>query len=224
MEDRFKDGLRGEEYNLLKLAYTHFDEFQNCIAEQISSYAKNGMKILEIGTGIATTLEPTLNILGNKQVKLIATDISSSDLVIAQQCIKNDKRVTFIAADIFELLPLIEANSFDVIYTGWTLHNFTQTQRKFLFFHIKRILKTKGLFVNGDRFAYDDEETQTKSINEQLQLYKEYLPSNLCEGWSAHILDDENWKFTESEQASYLKNGRFIYRLRNEGIFVANND
>lgn len=223
-EDRFKNGLRGEEYNFLLKAYSHYGEFQNCIAQAVASYAQEDMNILELGTGIGPTLEAVITNLGEKRIQIVAVDMNADDLEIASQCISNDKRVSFVMANIFVLLPLLATSSFDVICSGWTLHNFTESQRGFLFSHIKRILKKDGLFVNGDRFAYNDPSKQEISINEQLQLYKEYLPHNLCEGWSHHILEDEEYKFLESEQLVYFPNGKFTYRKRNEGVFIATNE
>ncbi len=221
--DRFS-GLRGDEYTFLVRAYPHFDEFQRKIANAVSEHIGDSAKVLEIGTGIGYTLLPLVESLSAKKaVHVYALDISASDLLHAKENIAeySSQSVAFIAADVFELLPLLESNSFDAICSGWTLHNFTQEQRACIFTHIKRILKDGGICVNGDRFAYDDEMRQSESIAEQLALYREHMPPHLSDAWSAHILEDEKWMFTESEQASYFPNGRFTFRLRNEGVFVA---
>ena len=222
--DRFQK-VAGDEYFHLKKAYPHFDEFQETIGVEVAKHVEPKMALLEIGTGVGYTLKPLISSLGNADVTIMAIDTRQEDLDLAAADIK-DGRVKYLNADIFELLPSLKESSIDIIFSGHTLHNFKKDERAMIFAEIKRVLKPGGLFVNGDRYAYDDKKKQTDSIQEQLDLYEKFLPKipvDLCKEWSDHIIEDENWKFLESEQLKYFPNGKFIFRLRNEGVFVATN-
>ena len=148
MTKRFH-GKIGEEYALFERAYTHFNEFQERIAKQVSKHCK-GKKvypILELGCGPGPTSKKLLML--NK--KAILTAVDNEPLMIAQAedyLQQYEDRVYLVQRDILEYLDNMPGSVFDAVASGWTLHNFDSSYREKVLRGIYRVLKPNGKFFS----------------------------------------------------------------------------
>ena len=199
MEAKRFHGKIGEDYELFKLACPHFDDLQNTVGKTIKDYFKKAnekeINVLEIGCGPGYTTEIILN--SDKRTKVFAVDnesvMISQAKIVLNNFIKNN-RVKLTEADTLEFLKKQNSNFFDAFASGFTLHNFKKEFRKEILKEIYRTLKSKGIFVNGDKYALDDEEEYKKALDWQMQEFrKQYSKINrydLIEEWTKHYEED----------------------------------
>ena len=96
---------------------------------------------------------------------------------------------------------------------------------------IYRVLKSGGLFINADKYAYDGEKEHTKHSQWQLQQFEIFDKINrpdLKNAWTKHYLDDEKpeIRMQEGEFREILNSLGFIeiekiYRKHMEAVIVA---
>ena len=237
MEDKRFNGKAGEEYNLFKLACPHFEELESTlgkiIKEQFQDKNNSEIKVLEIGCGPGFT---TLILLdSDERTKIIAVDNESVMIEQAKDILKEfiDKnRVQLVEDDALEFLKKQDSDSFDVFASGFTLHNFPNDFREKVLKEIYRALKPEGIFVNADKYALDDESEHKKSLNWQLQQFKEkYSQINrpdLIEEWTSHYLEDDkpNVIMKESDSIKAMNKIGFkginvVFRKQMEAVLFA---
>src|SRR5258706_11558318 len=219
-------GILGDDYNLLKFAYPHHDEFQEKIGLEIQAYAKSRKLdepiILEGGCGSGIT---SLFILKrNPQAKLVGVDNERKMLDQAKDILeKYLGQVELVHQDLLEYLKSQSSESVDIFVVVWTLHNLQPKYRDAVFQEVTRILKPKGLFISGDMYAPENVEQHTKELEAQLDRFKQYSNKELAAAWVAHNLEDDKIKIRESEQIAILQdlgftNVRIAYRKDMEAI------
>jgi tRNA (cmo5U34)-methyltransferase len=237
MEDKRFHGKAGEEYNLFKLACPHFEELENTlgkiIKEQFQDKNNLEIKVLEIGCGPGYT---TLIILdADKRTKIVAVDNGPVMVEQAKTILKDfidNKRVQLIEDDALEFLNKQNSDSFDVFASGFTLHNLPKDFREKILKEIYRVLKSGGIFVNADKYALDNESEHKKSLNWQLQQFKEkYSQINrpdLIEEWTKHYLQDDkpNVIMKESDSINTMnkfgfKDTKIIFRKQMDAVLFA---
>jgi len=95
------------------------------------------------------------------------------------------------------------SNSVDIIASAYTLHNFLHDYREQVINEIFRVLKPKGQFINGDRYALDDISQHTRLTQQDIAHFFSVLTKanklELLEQWIVHLFCDE------SEIASCVK-------------------
>jgi len=230
-EDLFNtENKIAEEYDLLKLAIPHHDEFQAQVSVELSKEftQESEPKILELGSGTGlTTMEIIKSIPGGT--------ISSVDLedgMVQQAKEKNiPENVEFIVQDALEYLKNSQENTFDSVVTGYTLHNFENDFRNQILEEVYRVLKPGGLFINADKFALDDEIEYKKIYDEQISMYDVYDAlgkSDLKKEWVEHyaVDDKENIRLVEGIFKNKLKEIGFssvetTYREMLEAVVTA---
>ena len=84
----------------------------------------------------------------------------------------------------------------DFIASNFTIHNFDENYRNEILAEIFRVLKSGGIFINGDRYAISDprehlKETQ-KTVRKLFQSFQEIERLDLLEEWIIHLLSDES--------------------------------
>jgi len=237
MEDKRFHGKAGEEYKLFKLACPYFEELENTlgkiIKEQFQDKEISEIKVLEIGCGPGYT---TLIILdSDERTKIVAVDNEPVMIEQAKEILKefvDNGRVKLIEDDALEFLKNQSSDSFDVFASGFTLHNFPKEFREQVIKEIYRVLKPEGIFVNTDKYAFNDESKHKKSLHWQLQQFKEkYSRINrpdLIQEWTNHYLEDDKPEIVMNESESMKSMGKtgfkdlkMVFRKQMEAVLFA---
>ena len=197
-EQRFS-GKISEKYSLYGMGSPHHDEFEEKIAEIVGEFSKKitdeKIRLIELGCGDGST---TIRLM-NADQRIVIDTIENEPSMIEQA--KNNLKefiekgkVKIIYADVVEYLQKLENSSVDIIASGLVIHNLTGVQRTELMNEVSRVLKSGGLFVNGDKIAQSDYEKHQEDLWNQIRAYDLYLKHGLPElrkGWILHCIEDE---------------------------------
>ena len=200
MDQKRFSGKVGEEYELFKMVCPHYDELQEAIGYAIASRFKDSdnseIKALEIGCGSGYTTSIVLD--SDKRVNVTAIDNEPIMIDQARDVLKNyvsENKVSFREVDALSYLKSCSEDSYDIFFSAFSLHNFSQEYRSDLIREIYRVLKKGGLFVNGDKYAKDnlsDHEEDLKWQVAQFDLYDKIGKPELKKEWTQHYLEDEH--------------------------------
>jgi len=215
------NNILGEKYELFKDTVYYYDELENTIAREVSSFVnRDGLVLLEIGAGSGITTDAVLSKI-DKNISIKAVDNEQKLLKDAEQILSEymDK-VELINSDILDYLKNIPDNYFDGVYSGWTIHNLNSEIRKELFKEIGRVTKSGGFFINGDKIAVSDSVEHQKNYDGFMELLKKIGEKGhvqLEQEWIKHYEEDELIRFSQDEQEGLLRdNGfseiKFIFR------------
>jgi len=101
---------------------------------------------LDLGIGTGHTTAAVLE--ADPRIRVVCVDNSEERLVIAKD--RLDGKVKLVNADILDYLKLQEAESFDLVYSGFTLHCMPKWERKVAYHGIQKVLKSDGMFLDYD--------------------------------------------------------------------------
>lgn len=196
-------GKIGEEYHLLKLICPAAPEMSWRVGASLASLLEaqkvvnEPFRVLELGTGTGMTtlaiLQQNPNILlhglDNEGVMLnqarilLADPLAEGKLVLEQN-------------DALSGLRMLPDASLDAIVSAYTLHNFLDDYRREVYGEIGRVLKPRGFFINGDRYALDEVQAHTQLIQDEVRFYFEKLVQvdriDVLEQWIVHLFSDES--------------------------------
>jgi tRNA (cmo5U34)-methyltransferase len=235
--DRYS-GVLGKHYNLISQVMSYHERFQNTVKETLATYTKEHpelaeIKVLEVGTGTGLTSVRVLE--ADPRVKLTTVDADGNLMEKAKQVLADmTERIEFINKDILSALQAMASESIDAMASALTIHNFPTEYREQMMRELARVLKSGGLFVNADKYAFDDLEAHKKSLKEQIDSFDMFdkmdvpevdIPT-LKQGWIKHYQDDERTKITENEQIKMLedlgfKDIKVIFRESMEATITA---
>jgi len=235
-------GIVGEDYDRLLWAIPHIPAFE----QEIACQARKGLpkelsgqaEILDLGCGNGMT---TLALCAEMEnVHIVGVDIEPT--MLNQYKARMNDRVEALAAshitvttkqsDALQFLKGCEANSFDVVVSGFVLHNLPKDVRGAIVKEIARVLKPHGRFVNGDKVACDDEKSHQRHLMKQLATIVDVYsaPKDRAYGieWIEHYARDNqpDLKYKESEvhrslgQAGF-RSVRIVKRWCMEAVVVA---
>lgn len=215
MNKRFS-GKIGEEYELFKLACPYFDQLEGNIGKAIKDHYINSLqkqiKAIDVGCGSGQTSLIILN--SDSRVKVVGVDNEALMIKQAKEILKNylhQERVELVEKDALEFIQGIPKESFDVIASALTIHNFKRDYRKKFLQDVYRVLKKGGLFVNSDKYGRDNEKEHKAALEWQHRTYREAFSKinkhELIQEWIAHDLEDEKPEFImrEGEAIKQLK-------------------
>lgn len=203
VDTRFADKI-GAEYALFPLAAPHYKECQRLIARIAAQAVDKQSAVLEIGCGTGLTTAELIKAMPD--AKIVALD--AEQVMISQARKALPKRVKLVCADALEYLTKQPDQSFDAVVTAFCLHNTAEEYRQAVFAQIGRVLKAGGLIISGDKIAQDDVLEHWQSLREQIDAFAVFQTTNYSElqaEWTAHYLEDDRIRFTESEQVQLLK-------------------
>lgn len=226
---RFSEALGGSEYEDLLIAIDYYNEFQAETGKALRQYiAEHGeglseIKVLEAGPGTGIT---TLELLkADPRVRVVSVDNEAKMLNAVKERFASmeglPERVDFVLSDILAFLEAQEDNSFDAFASVYTLHNFTPDFRKQVIQLIAKKLKQGGIFINGDKYAREEENHQQDYAAEIRNYGKFDIAADeaekagdlaraahlrkIKEEWIAHAAEDEKNRITVDEQNEMLK-------------------
>jgi ubiquinone/menaquinone biosynthesis C-methylase UbiE len=161
-EQRFQ-GAMSEEYRLIRLTISHYEELQACVGAVVSRYMPHAehrvIQLLEIGCGDGAT---SATILSSRN-DCFLTALDSEETMIEQasanlQAFLKDNRCRLVLCDALTYLRNLPSESVDVVASALALHNMERSYRDALHGEVYRSLRPGGLFVNADKFAAGEEQ------------------------------------------------------------------
>lgn len=197
--DTMFSSIIGHEYDTLKLICPAATEMSRLVGESVQIYPTpiEPLQIVELGGGTGIT---TLAILSAKpNLHVLSVD---NEPVMQDQAKKHlqqwitEGHLSFCSDDALTALKNLPDNSADIIASAYTLHNFLNSYREQVIKEIYRVLKPDGQFINGDRYALDDNRQHTRNVQDEVsQYFKALIPlnrSDVLEQWLVHLFNDES--------------------------------
>ncbi len=201
--ERLFSGPIGAEYHMLDLicpaAAAMSTRVGNFVAGLPSDVAKcpASLNAFEIGCGTGAT---TLALLKSRpDLVILAVDNEPVMLSKARQNLSpfiDEGRLRLVEADALSALRELAAGSQHLVASAYAVHNFQDRYRDLVLAEIFRVLRPRGLFVNGDRYALDDVAGHTKLTQEEARGYFKVFAainrSDLLEQWVLHLFSDDS--------------------------------
>ena len=223
-DDRFAGAL-GDKYALIQKGLPYYLGMQKAIAVAVqnclSALTVNPHTVLDLGCGTGITTLALGEALSN--VKITGVDkgptmLKQYDALVRKHEVELQGKgvtVTTVEKDALEFLKNCEDSTFDVVASGFTLHNISKDLRSQIVMEIGRVLSPQGRFVNADKVARDDERLHQKDLMDQIAKFVECYgnPAETAYGleWIEHYIRDNqpDLKQTESEVRDTLYRAGF---------------
>ena len=133
--------------------------------------------------------------------------------------------------DALHYLAARPQHSFDIVASGYVLHNLTANYRERLYDEIWRVLAHAGLLINADKYSQQGE-AHREALNWQLGLFWDVLGSrgqyDLLREWVLHYAEDEaaDRVMPEADAITRLEllgfaNVKIVYRKYMDAVLVA---
>ena len=119
-------------------------------AKDILKYLDSGKKLIELGCGNGRDAM----FLANNNISVVAIDQSESSINNLKQSVSNNN-IEFVVDD-FIKTKLLKRESFDYIYSRFTLHSISEEQEEKLLKRVYEGLQKDGLFLVEARSIKDD--------------------------------------------------------------------
>jgi ubiquinone/menaquinone biosynthesis C-methylase UbiE len=220
MKNRYIKILRKYNQDILELLPYNPLLF-NLTAKEIKGIYKKGARILEIGAGEGDSALP---ILKHTDASLDLLDVSDEMLATAKKILSSYKnRVRFICEDGYDYLK--KSESYDIIFSSMTVHNFNQEDKKRMFEIIYKNLKKGGSFILMDKIYPMKGRKELLKI--QIDRYKRYLPKIAAEAITKHEIEDmsDNYRMDEKPLLKLLNQIGFkteiTQRVERDCILIA---
>jgi ubiquinone/menaquinone biosynthesis C-methylase UbiE len=199
-KDEFK-GILGLRYHRLIQAVPSYRNVQKAVAQTICKiYKQRGFEeshIVEIGSGYGTTIGAIVRTDMNCTVTGVEKEqdmLQSAEIELSQYKCQN--KVRLVLADALKYLQGLETESIDVIASAYTFHNWNHNYRWDVLIEIYRVLRPQGLFVNGDKYANDNEAQHFQNFYDQISSFfnhfKNSADSDLLQAAVMHYISDES--------------------------------
>lgn len=194
-------GVIGQDYEMLKLICPLATEMSRLVGEAVQEYSDThvgrSIQVLELGGGTGIT---TLAILAaSEDINVLSVDNEPNMQKQAEKHLRQwveQRRLSFSGDDALTALQKLDDDSFDLMASAYTLHNFEHAYRRQVIAEIHRVLKPGGRFINADRYGLDDVSEHTRLIQEEVAGYFDVLVQqqrlDLLEHWIIHLFNDES--------------------------------
>ena len=198
--DAMFSGVIGREYQMLKLICPIATEMSRLVGAEVADYCRErpaSNTIVELGGGTGITTLAILAAADNLKVLSIDNEPTMQDQ--AKQSLQawaDAERLSFVGDDALTALRALDSESVDLVASAYTLHNFQRDYRREVLVEIYRVLRPGGKFVNGDRYALDDNAGHTRNTQREVAGYFDVLKRinrlDLLEHWIIHLFNDES--------------------------------
>lgn len=198
LQDNLFTGPIGAEYDMLRLMCPNHTLLAKRLGETVGAW-RPGAPLAGVEIGCGTGISTLALLAGRDNLTLTAIDSAAKMLGQARENLAEyvaAGRVTFEEGDALAALAALPDASVDVVASNYAIHNFLADYRAKALAEIYRVLKSGGLFINGDRYAMDDHaahlaDTQTM-VRKWFKLFREMNRLDLLEDWVVHLYSDES--------------------------------
>lgn len=199
LQDNLFTGPIGAEYDMLRLMCPNHAYLAKRVGETVGAWRPEAGALTGFEIGCGTGVCTLALLAGHDDLKLIAVDSAARMLEQARENLAGyvaAGRVEFKEADALSALQALPDASVDVVASNYAIHNFLDDYRDDVLAEIFRVLKSGGLFINGDRYAMDDRaahlaDTQTM-VRRWFKMFREMNRLDLLEDWVVHLYSDES--------------------------------
>lgn len=225
-------GVGGTDYEICTPYFPGNDECETLVARTIAEHIGHDRgRVLDLGVGTGLTSRAILRRCPNAGITAL-----DNEAVMIKQARKSlrewQSQVKFVTQDALEFLKNCPDQSFDAIASAMVIHNFTQVYRREALKQLARVLKTGGVFVNGDKYAKDDVDARRRAYEWQVRHFehmrRETRRDDLADYWINHITLDETAALVMPEaearrqmQQIGFKNIRRIFRRMQYAVVTA---
>ncbi len=195
-EHRFNNDI-GSEYELYKLASPYYEILHQCITDILREKfgQHSSVQIMEIGFGTGVTSRAILR--ASDSIHLIGVDNEPMMLEKVSHLLDSEiktGRVELKTEDALGALRSMKSREYEAVISGFVIHNFQNDYRSEVLKEIHRVLKSGGIFINGDKIAADNSEEHRKNYTwqiKQFQVYRKMGKPELADEWVKHYEEDE---------------------------------
>ena len=197
-ERRFS-GKLSDDCDLWRLARPFLGEVHEVVVRAVQSFAQardRPLRALDIGMGMG---DGAITQLLLADTKLAVTGVDNEPKMIkrARERLAAELasgRLKIVLDDALHFLTNQPSRAFDIITSGYVLHNLTADYRAGLYNEIWRLLAPSGLFVNADKYARTGE-AHREAFRWQLNRFFDVLAHrqryDLLREWVLHYVEDE---------------------------------
>lgn len=232
-EQRFSGKLSAD-YALWRLARPFLGEVHAVFASELRSFTEDRsrpLNALDLGTGDGAIAKLLLT-----EAKLDVTGIDSEPKML-EQARKNlspsieSGRLTLALDDALHFLGDQPPQSFDIVASGYFLHNLTADNRMRLYGEIWRVMAPSGILINADKYAQIGK-IHGEALRWQLARFFDVLEAreryDLLREWVLHYAEDEaaDRVMPEADAIATLERLGFadvmiVYRKHMDAVLVA---
>lgn len=198
--ERLFSGQISSEYEILKLICPAAAEMSLRVGDFVASLPHlpaRAFNVFEIGCGTGVTSLALLQ--ARSDLTVTAVDNEPTMLAKARGNLSGfleEGRLRLIEADALSALRDLPGDSVDLVASAYSVHNFQDDYRTLVLAEIYRVLRTGGLFVNGDRYGLDDVAAHTRLTQDEARHYFKVLTAldrhDLLEQWILHLFSDDS--------------------------------
>lgn len=144
--------MKASEYDIkIKKTVPKYQEMQDVIVSLLPFKRNAPIKVLDLGIGTGNLSSTLLRQFPN--AKIVGIDKDEEMLKIASKKLRRiTSKIKMIEGDFSSFLP---EGKYDAVISLLSIHHLTDSQKRKLFERIYQILKSRGIFVNGDFVVSD---------------------------------------------------------------------
>jgi SAM-dependent methyltransferase len=233
-ERRFS-GTLTDEFDLWRLARPFMSEVHEVLRGAVAAFTERRdgpLRALDIGMGDGSI---TGLLLADDKLAVTGVDNEPEMIERARERLVEplaSGRLEIVLDDALHYLAAVPNGTFDVIASGYALHNMTVDHRARLEDEIWRALAPSGLFVNADKYAQTGE-AHHRALRFQVNLFFDVLlpraKYGLLRQWVLHYVEDEAPDRLMPEAATLERLGELgfadleiVERRHMDAVLVAN--
>ena len=232
-EQRFS-GKLSDDYDLWRLARPFLDDVHAAVTSELRQFTQRRnrpLRALDIGMGDGAI---TRLLLDDAKLEVTGVDNEPKMLEQAQKGLSaaiGSGRLKIVLADAQHFLADQPPQSFDIVASGYVLHNLTADYRERLYGQIWRVLAPSGILINADKYAQSGE-AHRDALRWQLGLFFDVLAPrekyDLLREWVLHYVEDEaaDRVMPEADAIARLerlgfRDAKIVYRRYMDAVLVA---
>ena len=197
LRERRFSGRLSDDYDIWRLARPFLGEVHEIVIRAVRSFTEardRPLRALDIGMGEGAI---TRLLVADAQLSVTGVDNEPKMIKKAREHLTAELasgRLKIVLDDALHFLANQPSHAFDIIASGYVLHNLTADYRARLYDEIWRMLAPSGLFVNADKYAQTGE-AHREALRWQLNRFFDVLVPrqryDLLREWVLHYVDDE---------------------------------
>lgn len=186
-----------DRYDLVEKVYKKYNKFQKSLIKPIKYFVENSLNtvnILEIGSGTGITTNIILESDQNIELTSIDIDPYAINFLKKQFTEQNKDNLKLLNVDAFDFLKSCQNNSYDIVISAFTIHNFTSQYRIKFYKELYRVMSENSIFLNADKYSPENIKARIEALKYRISKYIDiFMYENepeLLKEWIAHYIDD----------------------------------